>query len=167
MNLRPFICSVLVAAAALSGAAEPRTEQPRQIKEPPMNYKGEPYLLWLLVYRNDTVLLCEMEEETIMPLQGGIYESHHIKVRVLDTVKGTPLPDKRMVYTVVYEGRRGKNSGSYPKQRQILIGFNRAELRTDNSTGLSYAGDLTFSKLNPSALRHLPMVKKDYPELFE
>lgn len=132
-----------------------------------MSYKGEPYLLWLLVYRNDIVLLCEMEEETIMPLQGGIYEPHHIKVRVLDTVKGTPPPDERMVYTVVYEGRRGKNPGSYPKQGQILIGFNRAELRTDNSTGLSHAGDLTFSKLNPSALRHLPMVKKDYPELFE
>ena len=34
MNLRPFVYSVLVAAAALSGAAEPRSEQPLQMAAP-------------------------------------------------------------------------------------------------------------------------------------
>ena len=169
MNLRPFVYSVLVAACALSGAAEPRSNQPRQIEEPPMSYKGAPYLLWLLVYRNDTVLLCETVEETVKPIQGGIYEPHLFKVRVLDTIKGTPLPDEYLTYTVVYEGRsnRQKAPGTYPASGQILIGFNHTELRTDTASWLRDAGDLTFSRLNPSALRHLPMVKKDYPELFE
>ena len=169
MNPKPFVCSVLVAACALSGAAEPRSNQPRQIEEPPMSYKGAPYLLWLLVYRNDTVLLCETVEETVMPVQ-HIYEPHHIKVRVLDTIKGTPLPDEHLIYAVVYEVGRGnqtKAPGAYPASGKILIGFNRAELRTDSATGLRFTGDLTFSRLNPTALRHLPMVKKDYPELFE
>ena len=169
MNLRPFVYSALVAAAALSGAAEPRYEQPRQIEEPPMSYKGEPYVLWLLAHRNDTVLLCEIVEQTVKPIQGGIYEPHLIKVRVLDTIKGTPLPDEYLTYTVVYEGKsnRQKTPGTYPASGQILIGFNRTELRTDTASRLRDAGDLTFSRLNPSALRHLPMVKKDYPELFE
>ena len=169
MNLRPFVYYALVAAAALSGAAEPRYEQPRQIEEPPMSYKGEPYVLWLLAHRNDTVLLCEIVEQTVKPIQGGIYEPHLIKVRVLDTIKGTPLPDEYLTYTVVYEGKsnRQKTPGTYPASGQILIGFNRTELRTDTASRLRDAGDLTFSRLNPSALRHLPMVKKDYPELFE
>ena len=169
MNLRPFVCSVLVAAAALSGAAEPRYEQPRQIEEPPMSYKGAPYLLWKLARWHDTVLHCEIVEETVMPVQ-HIYEQHNIKVRVLDTIKGTPLPDEYLIYTVVYEVGRGnqtKAPGAYPASGKILIGFNRAELRTDSATGLRFTGDLTFSRLNPTALRHLPMVKKDYPELFE
>ena len=34
MNLRPLVCSALVAAAALSGAAEPRSEQPLQMAAP-------------------------------------------------------------------------------------------------------------------------------------
>ena len=134
-----------------------------------MSYKGAPYLLWLLVYRNDTVLLCEMEEENVMPVQ-LIYEQHNIKVRVLDTIKGAPLPDEHLIYAVVYEVGKGKQTkapGAYPKSGQILIGFNREELRTDSSTGLRHAGDLTFSKLHPSTLQHLPMVKNDYPELFE
>ncbi|MBR5214220.1 MAG: hypothetical protein IKV92_08175 [Akkermansia sp.] len=169
MNPKPFVYSVLVAACALSGAAEPRSNQPRQIEEPPMSYKGAPYLLWLLVYRNDTVLLCETVEETVMPVQ-HIYEQHNIKVRVLETIKGTPLPDEHLIYAVVYEVGRGnqtKAPGAYPASGKILIGFNRAELRTDSATGLRFTGDLTFSRLNPTALRHLPMVKKDYPELFE
>lgn len=72
------------------------------------------------------------------------------------------------MYTIVYEvGNQTMAPGAYPMNGQILIGFNRSELRTDYATELRHAGDLTFSKLNPSALRHLPMVKKDYPELFE
>ena len=170
MNLRPFVCSLLVVATTLSGAAKSISEQSRRIAEPPLNYKGAPYLLWLLTYRNDTVLLCEMVEETVMPIQDGLYEPHHIKVRVLDTIKGSLHPDEHLIYTVVYEGSRNrkiKTPGSYPASGQILIGFNRTEFKTDTATGLHHAGDLTFRTLSPSVLRHLPMVKKAYPELFE
>lgn len=139
------------------------------IEEPPMSYAGAPYLLWKLARWNDTILLCELVEETVMPVQ-HIYEQHHIKVRVLDTIKGAPLSDEYLIYTVVYEVGRGnqtKAPGAYPASGQTLIGFNRTELRTDAATGLRFTGDLTFSRLNPTALRYLPMVKKDYPELFE
>ena len=162
-----YITILILCSLSLVGLSS--ASAPQAIEEPPMSYAGAPYLLWMLARWNDTILLCEMEEETIMPVQ-HIYEPHNIKVRVLDTIKGTPLPDKHLIYAVVYEVGKGKQTkapGAYPKKGQILIGFNRSNLRTDSATGLRYAGDLTFSKLNPSALRHLPMVKKDYPELFE
>ena len=165
--MKSILTSTLFALSALWAISCPCTAATPTTEEPPMSYKGEPYLLWLLVYRNDTVLLCEKEEETVMPVQ-GIYEQHNIKVRVLDTIKGTPLPDEHLIYAVVYEvGKQKKAPGAYPKSGQIMIGFNRSELKTEFTTGLRHAGDLSFSRLNPSALRHLPMVKRDYPGLFE
>lgn len=162
-----YLIALLIGVLSLSLSASPAAAQP--IEEPPMSYKGAPYLLWRLARWNDTILLCELVEETVMPVQ-HIYEPHLIKVRVLDTIKGAPLPDEYLIYTVVYEVGREKQTkapGTYPASGQTLIGFNRSELRTDAATGLPCAGDLTFSRLNPTALRHLPMVKKDYPELFE
>lgn len=162
-----FLMTLIIGVLALSVSAASAVVQP--IEEPPMSYKGAPYLLWNMARLNDTILYCEIVEETVMPVQ-HIYEQHHIKVRVLDTIKGTPLPDEYLIYTVVYEVGRNKQTkhpGSYPASGQTLIGFNRGKLAADSRTGLRYAGDLTFSRLNPTALRYLPMVKKDYPELFD
>ena len=122
MNLRPFACSVLVAATGLSGAAETRSEQPRQIGEPPMSYKGE------------------------------------------------PLPDEYWEYTRTREISRnaqGKQPGIYPLSAQLLLGIDRNALERNTETGLLHAGNLNFLTLPASVLRHLPMVKKDYPEIFE
>ena len=122
MNLRPFACSVLVAATGLSGAAETRSEQPRQIEEPPMSYKGE------------------------------------------------PLPDEYLEYTRTREISRnaqGKQPGIYPLSAQLLLGIDRNALERNTETGLLHAGNLNFLTLPASVLRHLPMVKKDYPEIFE
>lgn len=162
-----YLIALLIGVLSLSLSASPAVAQP--IEEPPMSYKGAPYLLWKLARWNDTILLCELVEETVMPVQ-HIYEPHLIKVRVLDTIKGAPLPDEYLIYIVVYEVGREKQTkapGTYPASGQTLIGFNRAKLRADAATGLRFTGDLTFSRLNPTALRHLPMVKKDYPELFD
>ena len=162
-----YLIALIYGVLSLSLSPLPAVAQP--IEEPPMSYAGAPYLLWKLARWNDTILLCELVEETVMPVQ-HIYEPHHIKVRVLDTIKGAPLPDEYLIYAVVYEVGRGnqtKAPGAYPASGQTLIGFNRTELRTDVATGLRFTGDLTFSRLNPTALRHLPMVKKDYPELFD
>ena len=169
MNLRPFVCSALVAAAALSGAAEPRSNPPRQIEEPPMRYKGEPYRLWMLAHHN-TLVLIELIEETVLPVQHGIYEPHRIKARVIETIKGEPLPDEYLEYTRTREISRnaqGKQPGSYPLSGQFLLGIDRNALERNTETGLLHAGKLNFRTLPASVLRHLPMVKKDYPELFE
>lgn len=161
-----YLMTLIIGVLALSVSSASAVAH--SIEEPPMSYKGAPYLLWRLARWNDTILLCELVEETVMPVQ-LMYEPHHIKVRVLDTIKGAPLPDEYLIYTVVYEIGRKKQTkapGTYPASGQTLIGFNRSELRTDATTGLRFTGDLTFSRLNPTALRHLPVVKKDYPELF-
>lgn len=169
MNLRPFVYSALVVAAALNGAAEPRTEQPKQIEAPPVSYKGEPYMLWMLAHY-DTLVLCELIEETVLPVQHGIYEPHRIKARVIETIKGEPFPDEYLEYTRVCEIPRkakGKQPDTYPLSGQRLLGINRNELERNAENGLLHAGNLNFRTLPPSVLRHLPMVKKDYPELFE
>ena len=169
MNLRPFVCSVLVAACALSGAAEPRSNQPRQIEEPPMSYKGEPYRLWMLAH-HDTLVLVELIEETVLPVQHGIYEPHRIKARVIETIKGEPLPDEYLEYTrrrEISRNAQGKQPGTYPLSGQLLLGIDRNALERNTETGLLHAGKLNFRTLPASVLRHLPMVKKDYPELFE
>lgn len=168
MNLKPFVCSVLFAAAALSGATEALSEQPKQIKEPPMSYKGEPYMLWMLAQCN-TLVLVELIEETILPVQHG-YEPHRIKARVIETIKGAPLPDEYLEYTRTREISRkakGKQPGTYPLSAQLLLGIDRNAVKRNAETGLLHAGKLNFRTLPPSVLRHLPMVKKDYPELFE
>ena len=46
-------------------------------------------------------------------------------------------------------------------------GIDRNALERNTETGLLHAGKLNFRTLPASVLRHLPMVKKDYPELFE
>ena len=169
MNLRPFVCSVLVAATGLSGAAETRSEQPRQIEEPPMSYKGEPYRLWMLAQCN-TLVLVELIEETVLPVQHGIYEPHRIKTRVIETIKGKPLPDEYLEFARVQEisgNEQGKQPGTYPLSGQLLLGIDRNALEKNTETGLLHAGELNFRTLPASVLRHLPMVKKDYPELFE
>lgn len=162
-----YLITLIAGVLAFAGAVSPTVAQP--IEEPPMSYKGAPYLLWNMARWNDTILHCEIVEETVMPVQ-HIYEQHHIKVRVLDTIKGASLPDEYLIYTVVYEvgsDNQPKAPGTYPASGQTLIGFNRSKLSADSRTGLRYAGDLTFSCLSSTALRHLPMVKKDYPELFD
>lgn len=169
MNLRPFVYSVLAATAAFSGAAEPRTEQPGQIEEPPESYKGEPYMLWLLAQCN-TLVLCELIEETVLPVQHGIYEPLRIKAKVIETIKGEPLPDEYLEYTRTREISRkakGKQPGTYPLSGQLLLGIDRNVLERNTETGLLHAGNLSFRTLPPSVLRYLPMVKQDYPELFE
>ncbi|MBR5886916.1 MAG: hypothetical protein IKZ07_01785 [Akkermansia sp.] len=169
MNLRFFLQPLLIAVAALSGLTEAATPTVADVQEPPMSYKGAPYLLWLLARWNDTIVLAELMEETVQPVQRGLYEPHTIKVRVLKTIKGAPLPDTYLLYTVVLEvdKKPTKHPGTYPLSGQLLLGFNRQNLNTNISPDIRHAGDLSFSKLNPNALRHLPMVKKDYPELFE
>ena len=75
-----------------------------------------------------------------------------------------------MEYTRTREISRnaqGKQPGIYPLSAQLLLGIDRNALERNNETGLLHAGNLNFRTLPASVLRHLPMVKEDYPELFE
>ena len=63
MNLRPFVCSVLVTAAALSGAAEPRSEQPLQMAAPAASLDAafhEAVLKCFYAFRHDDSALREL-----------------------------------------------------------------------------------------------------------
>lgn len=155
--LLPFVCVEHTDAAPHRLYADPTAE----------HYKGEPYRLWRLAH-HDTVLLGEQIEKTIGQPQ-GIYQGHAVKVRVIDVIKGKELPQEYLIYGIVYEVSPAKQQkpGTYPMSGRVVLGFNRGNLKTDSATGLPHAGDLTFDRMGESALQYLPMLKKDYPLLFE
>lgn len=168
-KMKAVFISSLLAISTLCVAAEMPGSSAKSVEEPPMSYRGAPYLLWNMARWNDTIILCEELERTVLPKQGNRYQAHIVKVRVLKTVKGAPLPDEFLTYTLVYEvcEKTRKNPGTYPMSGQMLLGFNRDKFTSCPLTHLRHAGNLTLSRLNPTALQHLPMVKRDYPELFE
>lgn len=142
--------------------------QDRLYADPPAeHYAGEPYRLWQLAHC-DTLVLCEQIEKEIGQAH-CIYQGHSVKVRIIEIIKGKELPNEHLIYGIVYEVAPAERQkpGIYPMSGRVVLGFNRSNLKTDSATGLPHAGDLTFDRIGESALQYLPMVKKDYPLLFE